>query len=258
MEDFVNRINNTKQHLSPNSRLQDHIDSIISGFQSADLAAGNAGREVIDAMSKSLRRIRPDFQFRTVRQYLDFRHENVSAKYVPRVVDGASIGFRLLTSCTSYVLAAVKFSIASQVDLANPRLARYLMLVKDHLAIINDMASYDKERQASKSSGGEQIINIVDVIQRIMSLPDLDSAKVMAYAYQLQTEAWMIEELQHLESEAWLDAQEWQYLEATYSCVAGNAFFSMTSSRYGGEAARLQGGSHDDKNTLLDIHAILE
>ena len=39
------------------------------------------------------------------------------------------------------------------------------MLVKDHLAIINDIASNDKEQAASKSSGGEQIINLVDVIQ---------------------------------------------------------------------------------------------
>lgn len=57
-------------------------------------------------------------------------------------------------------------------------------MVKDHLAIINDIASYDKEQQASKSSGQEQIFNLVDVIQRTMSLPDVDSAKVMAYAYQ--------------------------------------------------------------------------
>ncbi|KAL8880502.1 MAG: hypothetical protein Q9215_003696 [Flavoplaca cf. flavocitrina] len=227
VEDFVNRINNIEEHLSPNSRLQHHIDSIISGFRAADLAAGNAGQEVIEAMSKSLRRIRPGFQFRTLRQYLDFRHDNVSA------------------NCINYVLAAVKFSIASDVDLTDPRLARYLTLVKDHLAIINDMASYDKEERASESSDGEQIINIVYVVQQVMSLPDVDSAKVMAYAYQLQTEAWMIEELQHLESEMWLGDQEWQYLEATYVCAAGNAFFSMTSSRYGGEVARLPG--EDDK-----------
>ncbi|KAL8648625.1 MAG: hypothetical protein Q9210_004880 [Variospora velana] len=229
VEDFVNRINNIKEHLSPNSRLQHHIDSIISGFRAADLAAGNAGQEVIDAMSKSLRRIRPGFQFRTLRQYLDFRHDNVSA---------------------DYVLAAVKFSVASGVDLTDPRLARYLTLVKDHLAIINDMASYDKEKRACESSDGERIINIVDVIQRVMSLPDVDSAKVMAYAYQLQTEAWMMEELQHLGSEVWLGDQEWQYLEATYICAAGNAFFSMTSSRYGGEIARLPG---EDDKTLSPI-----
>lgn len=82
----MNRINNTKKHLSPNSRLQHHVDSVISGFQTADLAAGNAGREVIDAMSKALCRIRPGFEFRTLRQYLDFRHDNVNAEYVSRVV----------------------------------------------------------------------------------------------------------------------------------------------------------------------------
>ncbi|KAI4250919.1 MAG: hypothetical protein L6R42_008570 [Xanthoria sp. 1 TBL-2021] len=120
------------------------------------------------------------------------------------------------------------------------------MLVKDHLGIINDMASYDKELRASKSSDGEQMINIVDVVQRIMCLPDVDSAKAMAYAYQLQTEALMIDELQHLKNEARFEYQEWQYLEATYICASGHAFFSMTSSRYGGEVARLKGESDED------------
>ena len=50
----------------------------------------------------------------------------------------------------------------------------------------------------------------------------------------------MIEELQRLEDEEDLNVEQWRYLEATYVCAAGNAFFSMTSSRYGGEAARIQ------------------
>ena len=113
------------------------------------------------------------------------------------------------------------------------------MLVKDHLAIINDMASFDKEQRAFDDGSSEDIINIVDVVRRLFSLPDTDSAKAFAYAYQLQTEEWMSEELQRLEAEEELDKEHWQYLEATFVCAAGNAFFSMTSSRYGGEIARI-------------------
>ena len=145
----------------------------------------------------------------------------------------------MLTSTISYVLAATKFAIGSNVNIADPRLARYLRLIKDHLAIINDMASFDKEKRDFDNGSSKDLINIVDVIQRLLSLPDTVSSKALAYVYQLQTEAWMKEELQRLEVQEELDAEQWQYLEATYACAAGNAFFSMTSSRYGGEAARI-------------------
>lgn len=138
------------------------------------------------------------------------------------------------------MLAAVKFSIGSSIDLADPRLKRYLVLVKDHLAIINDMASFDKEKRAFDQGSSSDLINIVDVVQRLFSLPDIDSSKALAYAYQLQIEAWMREELQNLENREDLDEEQWRYLEATYVCAAGNTFFSMTSERYGGEAARIQ------------------
>ena len=141
------------------------------------------------------------------------------------------------------MLAAVKFSLCSSVDLSEPRLDRYLTLVKDHLAIVNDMASYDKEKRDFDSGASNDMINIVDVIQKIMSLPDTDSAKAMAYTCQLQTEAWLTDELRRFEKEEQLDLEQWQYLEATYVCAAGNVFFSMTSSRYGGEAARLRPSS---------------
>ena len=80
MEDFVNRINNVVLQSPSASPLQQRIDSVMNGFRNADLTAGNAGHEVIEAMSKSFRRMRPELQFRTLRQYLEFRHDNVGAK----------------------------------------------------------------------------------------------------------------------------------------------------------------------------------
>lgn len=114
------------------------------------------------------------------------------------------------------------------------------MLVKDHLAIINDLASFDKEKRDFERDPNKPFINFVEIIQQLLSIPEIDSAKALAYIYQIQTEASMQRELQHLEAQGDLDADTWQYLEATYVCAAGNAFFSMTSSRYGGEAARVQ------------------
>ncbi len=62
--------------------LQKHIDSVMQGFREADSIVGNAGQEVIDAMSMSFRRMRPEKDFQTLRQYLEFRHDNVGAKSV--------------------------------------------------------------------------------------------------------------------------------------------------------------------------------
>ena len=138
------------------------------------------------------------------------------------------------------MLAAVKFSISSSIVIADPRLNRYLTLVKNHLAIVNDMASFDKEKRNFDEGSSSDLINIVDVVQRLFSLPDVKSAKALAYTYQLQTEVWMREELQFLKTQAGLDAEHWRYMEATYVCAAGNSFFSMTSSRYGGEKARIR------------------
>lgn len=80
MEDFVHRINNFREHSASDSHLQQHIDSVMRGFRNADFTAGNAGKEVIEAMSESFRRMRPKQEFKTLRQYLEFRHDNVGAK----------------------------------------------------------------------------------------------------------------------------------------------------------------------------------
>lgn len=138
----------------------------------------------------------------------------------------------------SYVLAAVKFSISSEVDIEDARCARFLTLIKDHLSIINDLASFDKELRAYSSGASRDLLNIVYEFQRMLSLPDVNAAKALAYSYQLQTEEWIREELERLKGED-LSLAQWQYLEAVFACAAGNAFYSMTSSRYGGEAARI-------------------
>ena len=139
-----------------------------------------------------------------------------------------------------FVLASVKFSVCSDIDLSDPRLAVFLNLVKDHLSIVNDLASFDKEQRAFKSGSDKEIINIVDVVQKLLSLLNDDDAKMMTYTYQLQTEERMRDELERFASRDELNESQWQYLHAVFVCCAGNAFYSMISSRYGGEAARIK------------------
>lgn len=151
-----------------------------------------------------------------------------------------------------FVLASVKFSIGSDVDLSDPRLQRFLTLVKDHLSIVNDLASFDKEDRAFKSGADKEIINIVDVVRQLLSLSD-DDAKVLAYTIQLQTEESMRDELDRLISRAELTASHWHYLHALFVSAAGNAFYSMISSRYGGEAARIPVADSKKRKAAIEL-----
>lgn len=112
------------------------------------------------------------------------------------------------------------------------------------------MASFDKEIREFDQDASKVVINVVDVFRRLLNLPNTDSAKAFAYAYRLQTEAWMREELVRLENRQDLEPDVWQFLNATYVCAAGNAFFSMTSCRYGGEVARISGKGNGEQDTL--------
>ena len=147
-----------------------------------------------------------------------------------------------------FVLSSVKFSICSDVNLLDPRLAVCLTLIKDHLAIVNDLASFDKEQRGFRSGSSKELINIVDVLQKLLSLSRDDDAKAMAYTYQLHTEECLREELDRLSSAGGLTESEWQYLMAVFACAAGNAFYSMISSRYGGESARIKTGGDSRKH----------
>ena len=82
VDDFVQRLGTGAVETLADNVLQKHIDSVIQGFRKADSIVGNAGEEVIKAMSLSFRRMRPEKDFQTLGQYLEFRHDNVGAKLV--------------------------------------------------------------------------------------------------------------------------------------------------------------------------------
>lgn len=79
IDDFVQRLGTGALETPSEIVLQKHIDSIMQGFRKADSIVGNAGQEVIEAMSLSFRRMRPEKDFQTLGQYLEFRHDNVGA-----------------------------------------------------------------------------------------------------------------------------------------------------------------------------------
>lgn len=149
---------------------------------------------------------------------------------------------RLLTFFPRFVIAAAKFSIKSDVSLTDKRFGRYLSLIGDHLGLVNDLASYDKELFALNSGETSDMINLVAVLRDVTSLQGTDDAKSVAWALQLQIENLIREELEVLRAQG-LSDEEWWFLEAVASTAVGNVMFCMTTSRYGGEAARIGSGS---------------
>lgn len=149
-------------------------------------------------------------------------------------------------SLFSFVIAAIKFSIQSTVSSADPRFSRILHLFADHLSIVNDLASYDKELRALHRGEASDMINIVHVMKTVTGLRDTDDAKAAVWALQLQIERDMLAQLEAMEKGGLVsNAHEWWFLEAVMEAAAGHVMFCMTTSRYGGEAARLSRTRND-------------
>jgi hypothetical protein len=101
---------------------------------------------------------------------------------------------------------------------------------------------YEKEARAYNEGSCPDLINIVSILEGLLSLPDEGSALEIAFALILQRERWMNEELKMLGAANCLDSETWALLKVVWACLAGNAFYSMTCVRYGGENARIRDG----------------
>lgn len=121
----------------------------------------------------------------------------------------------------------------------DPRLATILRLVSDHVSLVNDLASFDKEHRAFEEGNVCYMINAVDVVRKLFGLSNWQSAKALTYAMQLEVESQMEDELARLSVDNRLTPQEETFLEACLVMTAGNLFYSVVTSRYGGEAARI-------------------
>lgn len=138
-------------------------------------------------------------------------------------------------------MACVKFSLGSSVQIDHPTLQHALQLVGDLVSLANDRASYDKEKRAFEADKSKHLINAVDVMQKLCSLCNDESAKILTYTLQLEVERQLECELADLARTKVLADSEWHFLEACLEMLAGNIFASIVISRYGGQEARLGG-----------------
>lgn len=58
------------------------MDDIVRGIQSEDVAGGDEGKEMLNALRDGFRCVHPDKGFRNMNDYLDFRRLNVGAALV--------------------------------------------------------------------------------------------------------------------------------------------------------------------------------
>lgn len=107
------------------------------------------------------------------------------------------------------------------------------------MSLVNDLASFDKELRAFEQGKVCYLINAVDVVRKLFGLPNWQSAKAMTFAMQLEVESRMEEELLRLSMEGCLTPEEEKFVEASLTMTAGNVFYSIVTSRYGGEEARI-------------------
>jgi UDP-N-acetylmuramoylalanine-D-glutamate ligase len=138
---------------------------------------------------------------------------------------------------TRYILAGVKFSLNSSVDLQSPKLATLMALFSDHMVYINDLASYDKEKLAYDTGEAKLLANVVEMIQQLLSLPDCRRGKAVAYGLQLRVERDIFDEIKRLKDQ--LEPEEWRYIYACLDMSSGHCLVSHMLRRYGGEQRRL-------------------
>lgn len=119
------------------------------------------------------------------------------------------------------------------------------------MSIANDLGSWDKEKKAYDTGKVLYLINAVDVVKNLFSLPTFDAAIAMTQALQFQIECEIDAEIQQLMEGNVLTADEWEFIGATLHVMSGNVLVSTIMSRYGGEGCRLRPGVKDGLVTKI-------
>ncbi|KAL8998219.1 MAG: hypothetical protein Q9169_002704 [Polycauliona sp. 2 TL-2023] len=192
---------------------------------SDDEGGGDGGIEIIEALINWCHRAEPP-SFGSIRELLDYRFVDV----------GCSFNFAL-----------TKFAIGSSTSQQHPLLLPLLRHIGDHLTIVNDLASYAKEKRDFAAGKSSAMINLVHMILQQAGLGYSDgkedgrggggeeeeepraetTAKTMAYAWQLYTEDAIRSELEKLRRQDRVGAEEWKLVEGCLGTLKGHVLTSV-------------------------------
>ena len=129
----------------------------------------------------------------------------------------------------SFGIACSKVSIGSSVHEDDPNLRRIVRHIGDHIDIVNDLASYEKEKRGFETGKSKSFINLVHVIMKLEHV-EVEVAKSMAYAWQLCMENAILEDLEALKRRDDVTVEEWKFIDVLTSVVM---------SRYSGKDTRV-------------------
>ncbi|GME27018.1 Terpenoid synthase [Neofusicoccum parvum] len=190
-DDFVRRLRGgVSGDEAGRTELQTLIDVVVKGFKHQDTIAGNGGQEVIDRVVDFSSHVPPRSEFKTFDEYMRYRFDDVAAPFL---------------------IAGVKFSIGSSVSIEDPKLVRIVQLAGDHISLVNDLASFDKELREFEAGELRNLVNSVNILRKLLGLPSWSAAKAFTYAMQLELETQIRQELERLEASNTLDAEEWRF-----------------------------------------------
>ena len=200
--------------------LQARIDEIVATCRACDERTGtDAGHDFIERMLEWVMHSQPEPRgFQSPREYLDYRW---------------------MDAANWWLAAACKLSIASPISLTDPVIEKVLRLAGDHISIVNDLGSFDKELASFTSGRTVVFINLVQVLRKSCGL-SIDEAKAAAFLLQLLNEQEILEECERLKTDDRMTMEHWRFVDSLLLLCAGDTFYTMTTSRYGGEAARIK------------------
>ncbi|KAF9894333.1 hypothetical protein FE257_007836 [Aspergillus nanangensis] len=205
-----------KTNRSPTQAL---IDKAMQELHDEDRRSGNdSGAHVVEQLIVMFTHDPPPQHFNNMKEFLDFRTIDAGA---------------------GYALASTLFSINSSVDVKNPKLTRILRLFGEHIAVSNDLASWAKEKRAYDEKKVLYLINTVAAVKNLFATSSNDSAVQLTYAFQLEIEKAIDNEIQRLMTENSLNSEEWRFIDAGLHLLGGQALGSCIISRYGGESTKL-------------------
>lgn len=213
------------------------MHDIRKGFLDGDEEEGNGGAEVLQKLIEFCRHKHPR-DFTSIREYLDYRFDDIANGYV-ELDNPAICAFTIFLTQTRFTWACTKFSLRSSEDLNNPKLARLFGFIGDQISIANDIASHHKEVQQFRDGKATEMINLVHTIMQVYRVDEAAPAKSIAYSWQLWTENEILKELERLKAEGDLSIEEWRLIDGCLVAASGNLLTSIVIGRYGGERKRI-------------------
>ncbi|KAF7161024.1 hypothetical protein CNMCM5623_006701 [Aspergillus felis] len=186
------------------------FDMVAQEVMSEDTVQGRRLLDAIISWGSLPQTKKPRKVFPTLMDYLKHRIEDVGAYLVFR-----SAGF------------ASDISVTDQDEQALERLSS---LCAKHFALTNDLYSYAKEVVAEKEHG-EPLLNAVKVVEDLLNVSS-SSAKSILRGVILDTERQLGKEYESLLNTKSTTITQLVYARGLIIAVAGNIFFSATSSRY--------------------------